>query len=141
MYRKQDKNTGQNINHDNYHYIYLHENGELIGKSKHANPLDFEESTFVKKWWKMDLEWRGDIYNFLISAKLKGGNLTTIDKWMKDWKVTDEDTKMYLNLVGLKWSLKDGIYEVFQEDVDIKGSAPILFDALYSFAEKAVLVN
>lgn len=138
---KQDTNTGQHINHDNFHYIYLHESGELIGKSKHANPLDFEESTFVKKWWKMDLEWRGDIYNFLISAKLKGGNPKTLEKWMSDWKVTNDDTKTYLDWIKLKWSLKDGIYSVWNESEDLKGEASVLFDALYNYVEKAVLVD
>jgi hypothetical protein len=135
VFTKQDKTTG-NTPSENYHYIYLHENGELIGKSKHANPMDFEESDFVKKWWKMDLEWRGDAYNFLIGAKLKGGNPDTIAKWINDWKITNEDTVNYLNWVNLNWRLENEIYYVWEIEQDEKGESNTLFDALYDYVVK-----
>ena len=52
---KQDTVTGQSHG-ENYCYYYLHTNGDLIHKSKHSDPLDFEESDLVKKWWAIDLE-------------------------------------------------------------------------------------
>ncbi len=137
MYTKQDTNTGKS-NSDNMRYIYLHENGDLIVKSIHANPLDFEESDFVKRWWKMDLEWRGDIYNFLISAKLSNANPEKIQKWINDWKVTNEDTKKYLEIMKLHWSFDNNIYHVWYDDKNIKGESEKLFDALYNFVLKTL---
>ena len=135
---KRDITTGNNINNDNYNYIYLHKNGDLIVKSKYTDPQDFEDSDLVLKYWKINLDWRGDAYTFLISAKYSGAKSEILDRWISDWCITNEDTENYLTLYKLKFELIDNIYYVFENINGIKGEGDTLFNSLYNFTIKMI---
>jgi hypothetical protein len=135
---KRDPTTGNNMINDNYNYIYLHENGDLIVKSKHADPNDFEDSDLVLKYWKINLDWRGDGYTFLISAKLSGANPDIINKWISDWGITDKDTENYLSVFKLNFTKTDIGFEVFDETEIIKGVGDTLFNSLYDYTLKMI---
>lgn len=98
---KQDTVTGQDCKSE-FCYYYLHENGDLIHKSMHADPQDFEDNDLVKKWWKLDLTKRLDCYNFLIAAKIFGANQDRIDQLAKHWSFSDDDCQIYIEKVGLE---------------------------------------
>lgn len=121
---KQDTNTGNNIQaSDNWCYYYLHENGDLIHKSYYANPSDFEDSDFVKKWWKVNMSKRIDVYNFLIAASMFGANKCRVDELIWKWHITDHDCEHYIDRVGLTWLMDGNAWCVHAPDfIDLQNS-------------------
>ena len=101
---KQDIVTGQNHG-ENYCYYYLHTNGDLIHKNKHCDIQDFEESSFVKKWWIIDLDGRIDIYNMLIHASMLGINKKRLEGLIEHWEITNEDAANYCKKMGLTYKM------------------------------------
>jgi len=139
---KQDTATGINRG-DNYCYYYLHENGDLIHKTRHADTLDFEESPFVKKWWILDLENRMDAYNMLIAAVIFGANPERIKELASKWKITNEDAVNYLQRVGLNHDVDGSCFFVKPPDFidmmqSIYGVGDSLFEAICDFYTKAI---
>lgn len=114
---KQDTSTGKGHG-DNYCYYYLHSNGELIHKSKHFDPVDFEDSTFVVKWWIIDLDNRIDAYNMLIAASIFGAKKTRIIDLAEHWGITNEDVPNYLIRVGLIWEMDGAAFCVKPKDFE-----------------------
>ena len=80
---------------------YLHTNGDLIHKSKLSDTYDFEESPFVKTWWKIGLDSRPDVYNMLIRAKMLGVQPERFHQLIEHFKITDEDAQNYIEKFGL----------------------------------------
>ncbi len=78
-------------------YYYLHTNGELISKNPIAyNSSDFNESPFVKCYWEIDTEDRGDAWKLVIEALARGAKLDKIKELATKWKLTKEDLKEYI---------------------------------------------
>lgn len=134
---KQDTVTGQNCG-DNYCYYYLHTNGDLIHKSKHYDVSDFEESSFVKKWWVIDLDDRVDVYNMLIHASILGIRKERLKELIKYWKITNEDVPNYCKRMGLMYKMDGDAYCVRGNDfINLQesnaGFGGTLFEAICEF--------
>lgn len=134
---KQDTITGKNHG-ENFCYYYLHENGELIHKSKHADPADFEESTFVKKWWVIDLDNRFDGYNLIIVATLLGALKRSVAAMVQKWEMNDQDCAVYCDRAGLVYFMEGSTWCVRGRDfVNLQESAagfgPSMLDAVIEF--------
>lgn len=139
---KRDTATGQNHG-ENYCYYYLHTNGDLIHKSKHADVSDFEESTFVKKWWLIDLENRLDTYNMLIHASMLGIRNERFKELVSKWGITDEDAVKYCDRVGLTQKMDGNSFCVQGKDFintqeSNQGFGDTLFEAICEFMKEAV---
>ena len=78
-------------------YYYLHENGDLIGKSPAAvdsiGPFDYFDSPFVRMWWV--IEDRFSLIQMLTEAEASGARADRIADIEKVNNVTDEDYKRY----------------------------------------------
>jgi hypothetical protein len=81
-------------------YYYLHENGSLIGKNPAAvdalGAWNYFDSSFVKKWWFLDLENRLDAWNFVLDAAELGASESDLKKLYKDWGLTQADSNMFM---------------------------------------------
>lgn len=114
---KQDTNTGRNIQpRDNWCWYYLHKNGDLIHKSHHADPSDFEVSDFVTKYWRVNLSDRMDAYTFLIAAMIFGAKKERVVELVGKWCITDHDCEHYLERVGLTCEIDGNAYCVHQKE-------------------------
>ena len=141
---KRDINTGKNHG-ENFCYYYLHTNGDLIHKSKHADISDFEESDFVKSWWVIDLDNRADVYNMLIRASMLGIRKERLDELTNKWKITDNDTENYVKRVGLIWKMDGNAFCVHSPNFtnlqeDNAGFGDTLFSAVCDFMTQEVNV-
>lgn len=139
---KQDVVTGKNCS-DDYCYYYLHENGDLIHKSKHFDPYDFEESPFCRKWWKIDLTNRADAYNFLIAATILKANPKRIADLKTHWGIVDDDCIIYLSRVGLQWEMDGDKVCVHAPDFTNLQESPAgfgdtMFEATVEFYKSAI---
>ncbi len=139
---KRDLTTGQNES-DDFCYYYLHENNELIHKTKHYDTLGFEESDFVKCWWKINLDSRLDAYNMLIRARMLGAKESRIQDLIKHWGITNDDAPNYVKAVGLEWKMDGSAFCVHAPDFlnlqqDNAGFGDTLFDAICEFYKAAL---
>ena len=124
-------------------YYYLHTNGDLIHKSKHADTSDFEESDFVKQWWVIDLESRMDVYNMLIRASMLGVKKERVAKLIKHWNITDSDAENYVDGVGLVWKMDGNAFCVHSPNFtnlqeNNAGFGDTLFEAICDFLTQEV---
>lgn len=139
---KQDTITGQNHG-ENYCYYYLHTNGDLIHKSKHCDFSDFEESTFVKKWWIIDLDGRMDVYNMLIHASILGIKKVRLEELVKHWGITDKDAANYCKKMGLTYGMDGNAHYVHGDNFtnlqeSNAGFGDTLFKAICEFMKRSV---
>ncbi len=139
---KQDTVTGQNHG-ENYCYYYLHTNGDLIHKRKHCDISDFEESSFVKKWWIINLDIRIDVYNMLIHASMLGINKQRLKELIKHWKITDEDAISYCEKTGLTYGMDGDAHCVHGDNFTNlqecnAGFGDTLFEAICEFMKVEV---
>jgi len=140
---KQDTVTGKNRG-DNYCYYYLHTNGDLIHKSKHYDVSGFKESSFVSKWWIIDLDKRLDVYNMLIHASRLGIKEQRLSHLIKHWGITNEDAVNYCNAVGLLNKMDGNAYCVHGQDFtktiqeSIAGFGETLFQAICDFYKNSL---
>lgn len=78
-------------------YYYLHTNGDLIAKNPSShNQADFNESTFVKRWWLIETEFRLDAWTLVIEALALGARIDRIKDLAQKWNLTKEDLKEYI---------------------------------------------
>ncbi len=140
---KQDTITGRNHG-ENYCYYYLHTNGDLIHKSKHCDVSDFEESSFVKKWWLIDLDDRVDIYNMLIHASMLGIKKERLKELVNRWNITDDDATHYCKSTKLTFKMDGSAYCVHGDNFTnleecTIGFGNTLFEAICEFMKLEVM--
>ena len=79
-------------------YYYLHTNGDLIWKP--AIVVDSEpeyfKSPFVKCYWSIETEDRGDAWTLVIEALARGARIERIKELATKWKLTAKDLKEYI---------------------------------------------
>jgi hypothetical protein len=134
---KRDYNTGSNCG-SNYCYYYLHVNGELLEKDRSYNPDSFEESDFVRCWWKISLDSRLDAYKMLIRAHTLGASETCIQNLVDKWRINDEECAFYILKDGLKFDKKGMLWSVYANDQQFGGLGDTLFKAVCAFYDLAV---
>lgn len=134
---KRDFNTGANTG-TNFCYFYLHINGQLISKPKHYDTELFEESEFVKCWWKIDPDNRLDIYKMLIRAHTLGADEKCLDNLIAGWQINDEECRAFIEREGLTYERQGLMWRVSAHDNRFGGISNTLFKALCLFYDLAV---
>lgn len=140
---KREETTG-NSDSENYCYYYLHTNGDLIHKPKIVQPVaDFEESPFVRVYWKVDMDDRMDAYLMLIRARMLGARETRIQELLAKWNVTDDDALTFIERIGLvckmdgdQWCVHGPDFRTLAED--IAGFGRTIFEAAFEFFKQSV---
>ena len=84
---------------NNHHYYYLHENGEIIGKSPIVveNDPEYFNSDFVKKVWKINLTNREDAWKLCPDATYLNANINRIKDLADKWHLTIEDLLEFMS--------------------------------------------
>lgn len=102
IYSKRDYSTGKakDMNVSSCFY-YLHTNGTLHRKAIGGyNTQDFDESSFVQKYWVVTPNILEDLLMFVVKAKRWGANKSSIDNLIHNHHISYEELvafNMYLN--------------------------------------------
>ena len=83
------------------HYYYLHTNGNLIHKPASVVDSDPEyfNSTFVKKFWGLDDENRGDAWTIVLEALALDASIIRVGELVTKWHCDLKDAqKAIVNL-------------------------------------------
>lgn len=113
-------------------YYYLHTNGDLIYKSEHFDPADFD-SDFVVKWWRFDNTDRMDAWTIILEAIALKGVTPRVKELSAKWKMDFKDSCTFCARAKPTPVLKKGLVgfvtdilgmteeEYFKKMVDTKG--------------------
>jgi hypothetical protein len=99
-------------------YYYLHTNGDLIRKPFGiGSPLEYFDSPFVKKWWRVDTANRLDAWNMVVEALALGANRSRCAELAGKWGLTMTDSLEYLPRVESPSEvLRDG-FKIFIDSI------------------------
>lgn len=83
-------------------YYYLHTDGSLIWKRYLGGDqvADFRESPFVRHFWPLDINDRETAWTMLVEALALGADPVRVHHLANGWGCTDQDAKMYADLIG-----------------------------------------
>lgn len=73
-------------------FYYLHTNGDLIGKNPFVVNPEYFDSPFVKKYWRIDLTNRADLYRLLLEALALGARIDRAEELARQWGCDFDDT-------------------------------------------------
>lgn len=83
-------------------YIYLHENGALIYRRIMPGIIeDFENSTFVRKYWPIEPQDRRGAWRIIIEATAEGADPAQVFQRARTWHCTDADALEYAKREGI----------------------------------------
>jgi len=93
-------------------YYYLHTNGDLIGKNPVVVTSDYFDSSFIKKFWRIDTKNREDAWTLVLEALALGANIKRIRELSNKWKLTFNDSINLLQYSKPTSLMKEGL-EIF----------------------------
>jgi len=102
-----------------YWYYYLHENGDIIGKSPIVveGDGDYFTSPFVKKVWKVNLDERTDAWVLVIEALAMGARETRVKELATRWELNYQDSLMFIRRLKAPTEAQKKGFKIFVEKI------------------------
>lgn len=73
-------------------YYYLHTNGDFIGRNPIVVTDDYFDSPFCKKFWKVDLQDRGQCWEMVLEALALGARPERMKELARKWRLDFKDS-------------------------------------------------